>query len=52
MKTCETCEYYYEEHCVNGSSDYCTEPVSEDDGCGDWEEVRNEKDSSTISITA
>lgn len=37
-KNCKTCEYYYEEHCSNGNSDYCTEPVSKDDSCKDWVE--------------
>lgn len=36
-KTCNTCEWYYKEHCVNGVSNNCTEPMSDDDGCENWE---------------
>lgn len=46
MNSCKTCEYYYKEHCANGSSDYCTEMVGEDDTCKSYqikEEVINEK---------
>ncbi len=41
-KTCKTCEYYYKEHCCNGSSEYCTEMVLEADACEYWEEKKNE----------
>lgn len=34
---CKTCEYYYKEHCCNSDSDNCTEPVSEDYVCEEWE---------------
>lgn len=36
---CKTCEYYYKEHCANGASEYCTEPVKENFVCDKWEEI-------------
>ena len=36
-KICEICEYYYKEHCCNSESIFCTEYVSKDDTCDDWE---------------
>lgn len=33
MNNCKGCEWYYKEHCSNGSSDNCTESVGEDDIC-------------------
>jgi hypothetical protein len=35
-KTCSNCEWYYKEHCANGNSDNCTEPMSEGDYCEGW----------------
>ena len=40
-ETCETCEWYYKEHCCNGSSEYCTEMVGKNDTCANWEELRS-----------
>lgn len=37
MENCKNCEYYYKEHCANGYSEYCTEPVMEDYSCHYWE---------------
>ena len=34
---CKSCKWYYKEHCVNGESEFCTESVSEDDTCKDFE---------------
>ncbi|HZK28302.1 MAG TPA: hypothetical protein VFD00_12280 [Thermoclostridium sp.] len=36
--TCKYCDWYHEEHCVNGDSEYCTYPVEEDYSCEWWEE--------------
>lgn len=36
-KTCKTCNYYYKEHCCNSYSYSCTEAVSENDTCEEWE---------------
>ena len=36
--TCKYYDWYYKEHCCNGDSEYCTEPVSEDFSCEWWEE--------------
>ena len=35
-ETCKNCEWYYKEHCANGDSDNCTEPMSEGDSCENW----------------
>jgi len=39
-KTCNNCEWLYEEHCCNGVSDMCTEAVSKDDYCDKWGDRR------------
>lgn len=39
-KTCNNCEWLYEEHCCNGVSDMCTEAVSSDDNCDKWGDRR------------
>lgn len=36
--TCKYCDWYHEEHCVNGDSEHCTYTVSEDYSCEWWEE--------------
>lgn len=32
---CKDCKRYHEEHCVNGKSDWVTEPRGEYDSCKD-----------------
>lgn len=34
---CNNCEYYYKEHCANGTSPYCTETVDQNCYCFCWE---------------
>ena len=41
-QTCKTCEWYYKEHCCKGISEYCTESVSQDFTCKDWEDKLSE----------
>jgi hypothetical protein len=35
--TCETCEYYYKEHCCRRDSEHCCELVDKDMRCDKWE---------------